>query len=154
MRRLALLPLLLGACGYRFTASGGALPEGIREVYAPLFINRTAEPGLETFFTQSMREQLIRAGVAGSASSPTQLIGELVSVFGAPTLASYRLSAVLSVRLVKNGAAVPNGAVVVSGQEEYLAGRNVLESEANRAAALRRLASTLTRDAYDRLATQ
>jgi len=154
MRRLALTLFLLGACGYRFTAGGGGLPGGIREVYAPVFINRTAEPGLETLFTQSMREQLERAGVAGTASSETQLIGELQSVFGAPTLASFRLTAQLSVRLVRNGVAVPNGAVVVSGQEEYLAGRNILESETNRAAALRRLATTLTRDAYDRLATQ
>jgi len=154
MRRLALTLILLCACGYRFTAGGGGLPGGVREVYGPVFINRTAEPGLETLFTQSMREQLVRAGVAGAASCETQLIGELQSVFGAPTLASYRLTAQLSVRLVKNGVNVPNGAVVVSGQEEYLAGRNILESETNRATALRRLATTLTRDAYDRLATQ
>lgn len=154
MRRLALTLFLLGACGYRFTAGGGGLPGGIREVYAPVFINRTAEPGLETLFTQSMREQLVRAGVAGTASCEAQLIGELQSVFGAPTLASYRLTAQLSVRLVQNGVNVPNGTVVVSGQEEYLAGRNILESETNRAAALRRLAVSLTRDAYDRLATQ
>lgn len=153
-RSLAFCFLLLCACGYRFTPGGGGLPGGAREVYAPVFVNRTAEPGLETLFTQAMREHLVRAGVAGKASSPTQLIGELLSVYGAPTLASYRLTALLSVRLVQNGTQVPNGSVVVSGQEEYLAGRNILESDANRSAALRRLATSLTRDAYDRLATQ
>jgi hypothetical protein len=152
--------LLLAACGYRFTAGGGGLPQGIREVYAPVFINRTAEPGLEALFTQALREQLVRAGVAGTTSSKAQLIGEIQSVSGTQTayttsgtLASYRLFAQVGVRLMNNGIAIPNAAVTVSGQEEYLQGRNVLESETNRGAALRRLASTLMRDAYDRLAT-
>jgi hypothetical protein len=153
--------LALSACGYRFTAGGGALPQGIREVYAPVFANKTAEPGLETLFTQAMREQLVRAGVAGTSSSQAQLLGEIQNVWGNPTvqttsgtLASYRLYAQVGMRLVNKGVSVPNAAITVVGQEEYLPGANVLESEANRAAALRRLASTLMQDAYDRLATQ
>ncbi len=66
-RALGFSLLFLSACGYRFTAGGGALPQGIREVYAPVFINRTAEPGLETLFTQALREYLVRHGVAGRA---------------------------------------------------------------------------------------
>src|ERR1700687_5163651 len=73
------------ACGYRFTAGGGALPDGIREVYAPVFINKTAEPGLETLFTQALREYLVRNGVAGTSSSQAQLIGEILGVFGGPS---------------------------------------------------------------------
>ncbi|HYR56409.1 MAG TPA: LptE family protein [Myxococcaceae bacterium] len=160
-RALGFSLLILCACGYRFTAGGGALPQGIREVYAPVFINRTAEPGLETLFTQALREYLVRNGVAGTSSSQAQLIGEVLSVSGAPTvlttsgtLASNRLFATVGVRLVNKGVNVPNGAVTVAGQEEYLPGGNVLESEANRAAALRRLAESLARDAYDRLATR
>src|SRR4051794_25467322 len=42
----ALLPVLL-SCGYRFTAAGAPLPEGIREVQVPVFANHTAEPRLE-----------------------------------------------------------------------------------------------------------
>lgn len=149
------------ACGYRFSAGGGSLPQGIREVYVPIFANKTAEPGLETLFTQAMREQLVRSGIAGTSSSPAQLLGEIQGVSGGPTvfttsstLASYRLYATVAVRLVNKGVGVPNAAVTVSGQEDYLPGRNVLESETNRAAALRRLATTLMRDAYDRLAIQ
>ena len=160
-RALGFSLLLLCACGYRFTAGGGALPQDIREVYAPVFINRTAEPGLETLFTQALREYLVRNGVAGTSSSQAQLIGEVLSVTGAPTvlttsgtLASNRLFATVGMRLVSKGVTVPNGAVQVAGQEDYLPGRNVMESETNRAAALRRLAETLARDAYDRLATR
>jgi hypothetical protein len=126
-----------------------------------VFINRTAEPGLETLFTQALREYLVRNGVAGTSSSQAQLIGEVLSVTGAPTvlttsgtLASNRLFATLGMRLVNKGVPVPNGSVQVAGQEDYLPGRNVMESETNRAAALRRLAETLARDAYDRLATR
>ncbi|SRR5712692_11924364 len=160
LRALGLL-LLLSGCGYRFTAGGAGLPGGIREVYAPIFVNKTPEPGLEAIFTQAMREQLIRAGVAGSSHSDAQLMGEVQSVSGAPTiltsggtLASYRLFAQIGVRLRNNGADVPNAAVVVAGQEDYLPGKNILESEANRTAALRRLSESLARDAYDRLATR
>lgn len=157
---LGLFALLVG-CGYRFTSGGAALPEGIRQVYAPVFVNKTPEPGLEAIFTQAMREQLVRAGVAGDSSSQAQLLGEVRAVSGAGaivtiknTLASYRLNAQIAIKLRNKGADVPNSAVVVDGQEDYLPGKNVLESEANRNAALRRLSESLVRDAYDRLATR
>ena len=160
-RALGFSLLAFCACEYRLTAGGGALPQGIREVYAPVFINRTAEPGLETLFTQALREYLVRQGVAGTRSSQAQVIGEILSVTGFPTtttasgtLASNRVSATLAMRLMTKGRSVPNGAVTVAGTEDYVPGRNVLESETNRAAALRRLAESLARDAYDRLATR
>ncbi len=157
---LGLLPLLVG-CGYRFTAGGAGLPGGIRQVYAPIFVNKTPEPGLEAIFTQAMREQLVRAGVAGDSTSDAQLVGEVQSVSSAPTiltsagtLASYRVIAQIGVHLRSKGAVVPNAAAVVAGQEDYLPGKNILESESNRNAALRRLSESLARDAFDRLATR
>jgi hypothetical protein len=124
-----------------------------------VLINRTAEPGLEAIFTQSLREQLVRAGTAGDSASDAQIVGELLEVSGSATvlstagaLASYRLSATVALRLIHKGAEIPNSSVRVAGQEEYLPGGNVLQSEANRSAALRRLADALMRDAYDRLA--
>jgi hypothetical protein len=54
--------LVLSSCGYRFSAPGGALPEGLRAVRAPVFENKTGEPTAEIFFTQAFREQLTRAG--------------------------------------------------------------------------------------------
>jgi hypothetical protein len=156
------LPLLLGvlllSCGYRFTAGGGSFRGGIRRAYVPVLTNRTPEPGLEAIFTQSLREQLVRAGSAGDSSSEAQIVGEVLAVSGSPTLstagglASYRLSATVALRLINKGVDVPNSWVQVSAQEEYLPGGNVLQSEANRSAALRRLADAVMRDAYDRLA--
>jgi hypothetical protein len=177
--------LATSACGYRFTAGGAPLPEGIREVYAPVFINRTGsnpitrlgetyrsadEPGVEVILTQAFREQLVRAGVAGDKNSAAQVIGEVLSVGGGPTiltpsggLASYRISMRVRLHLVKNGREL--ALADVSGTEDYLPGRDFvppnmtplegdpLKSEANRMAAIRRLADSLMREAYDRLAT-
>ncbi len=190
-RRVAALVLtsaLVSRCGYRFAAGGAPLPEGIREVYAPVFVNRTGsnpitrlgetyraanEPGVEAIFTQAFREQLLRAGVAGSPNSEARIEGEILSVDTGPTvltvgslLASYRVSARLRLRLVKNSR--PLSTIDVTGFEDFIPSRevavlpdgssqivegDVLRTETNRMSAIKRLAETMTRDGYDRLAT-
>jgi len=155
----AALLLLGGGCGYRF-AAGASLPEGIRSVCTPVYANRTAEPHLEALFAESMRERLSRAGVASGPECEARLEGEILSLSGAQTLltpsqavASYRVSAVVLLRLKRGRQVVAEAEVV--GEEDYLPSRplgDVLESEANRQAALRRLADDLARHGYERLA--
>lgn len=185
---LILTTTLVWRCGYRFAAGGAPLPEGIREVYAPVFVNRTGsnpitrlgetyraanEPGVEAIFTQAFREQLLRAGVAGGPNSEARIEGEILSVDTGPTvltvggtLASYRVSARLRLRLVKNGRQLSS--TEVTGFEDFIPSRevavvpngttqivegDVLRTETNRMSAIKRLAETMTRDGYDRLAT-
>jgi len=145
-------------CGYRFTPRGGGLPEGIRSVCAPVFRNDTPEPGLEVLFTRAFRQELGRSGV-GVGSAPT-IITEPVyqgnTLVAPPQLASYRASAAVLLRLVRDGRVLSE--TVVSGNEDFLPGTasvsgDVLEAEANRQAALHRLAETLMREGYDRLAS-
>ena len=174
MRAVGWLLLLAGAgCGYRFTPRGAGLPEGVRSVCAPVFRNDTPEPGLEVLFTRTLRLELVRAGVLGSQGSCEAMIdGAVVGVSSAPTivtepvyegntrvaepqLASYRASATVVLRLMKDGAVLSE--TVVAGNEDFLPGTasvsgDVLEAEANRQAALHRLAETLMREGYDRLA--
>jgi Lipopolysaccharide-assembly len=148
-------------CGYRFTAAGAGLPQGIRHVFAPVVVNRTTEPGLEGVFTEALREQLARAGTLGGEGSEGRLEGELLSVGGAVAqiapgtsgALTYRVSALLRVRLFRGGTLL--AATDVSGTEDYLPAlrADVLTTEANRQAALRRLASALAADAYARLNT-
>ena len=165
---IAALGLLWAAsCGYRFRAGGSPLPEGIRAVYAPVFSNRTAEPGLEVIFTQAFREQLARAGVQGQASCAARVEGELLTLTGNPTiltpagaLASYRVAAQVHLKLTQGERLLADA--VVSGAEDYLpyggvlpgatSQGDILPSEANRQAAIRRLADALMRDGYERLA--
>ena len=161
-------------CGYRFAPLGGELPEGVRTVCVPVFRNDTAEPGLEALFTRKLRQELVRSGVLGNhgaceasvegvirgvGSAPTILTEPLYegnTRVAEPQLASYRASVTVGLRLVREGRVL--SAAVVSGTEDFLPGTagvsgDVLESEANRQAALQRLAETLMREGYERLAS-
>ena len=156
-------------CGYRFTPRGGALPENVHAVCAPLFQNRTAEPGLETLFTQSLREQLVRAGTLAHEGCEARIEGEVQWVGSGPTivtqavlneqgnvikgaqLASYRASASVLLRLKKDERVLSE--TVVTGAEDFLPGGDVVDAETNRQAALRRLTEALMREGYDRLAS-
>ncbi len=167
--------IALSGCGYRFTAGGAPLPEGIRTLSSPVFVNRTPEPGVEGIFTQALREQLARAGVQGGEVSDAKVTGEVLGLGGGPTLiasdgklASYRITAFVLLRLIKDGRTLTE--VTVVGSEDYVPARqyvapsvtgggfttvegDVLLSEAQRGAAIRRLAETLMRDGYAKLAT-
>jgi hypothetical protein len=163
-------------CGYRFVPRDATLPEGVRSVCAHVFVNETPEPGLETLFTQALRQELVRAGtlgdgaaceariegiVTGVNSSPTIVTepipevrsddGVLVKPGVPPQLASYRAFAEARLRLIKDERVLSETSV--SGTEDYLPGSgDVLEAEANRQAALHRLSETLMREGYERLA--
>lgn len=156
-------------CGYRFVPRDGSLPEGVHAVCAPMFRNDTPEPGLETHFTERMRQELVRAGTLGEGKAcDARLEGVVTGVGSAPTivtepiivdgvvqvpaqLASYRASASVNLKLLKDGRVLAE--TNVSGTEDYLPGTgDVLEAEANRQAALRRLSETLMREGYERLA--
>lgn len=168
MTRLrAALLLLAVACGYRFTAPGGPLPQGIRYVQAPVFVNVTPEPGAETYFTQALREHLIRAGTLGGEDAEARIEGTVLGVSSAPMLTpvsdggiprpTYRLTATVSLVLKRGGAVVAQAQV--TGEEDMLSGLGstsdtvIAGSETNRQAGLRRLADALMREGYERLCT-
>jgi hypothetical protein len=151
-------------CGYRFVPRDTTLPEGVRAVCAPVFVNETPEPGLETLFTRAMRQELVRVGTLGDgAVCEARLEGVVTNVFSSPTivteptegsppqLASYRAFADVRLRLLKDERVLAETSV--SGTEDYLPGSgDVLEAETNRQAALHRLSETLMREGYERLA--
>jgi hypothetical protein len=149
----------LSACGYHFTAGGAPLPSGIRHVFVPVFANHTPEPNAEVVFTQAMREQLGRAGSQGGQTSEARLEGDLRSLSNYTGLSLtnvpngppvYRIGASLRLRLLKGRELVAQADV--DGSEDYLsAGGDILATEANRQAALARLAQSLTQDGYGRL---
>lgn len=155
--RLAFALLLLAGCGYRFTAPNASLPGGVRAARVPFFLNRTAEPGAELPFTQAARDQLDRAGRLGGPDAQGVLEGTILGVNSGPFLSSptlgrqpvFRMSATLALTLKKNGQVVGNTTVSVS--EEFPSGADVLLTETNRAAALRRIADAAVREGLERL---
>jgi hypothetical protein len=61
----------------------------------------------------------------------------------------FRVTATVTLNLVKGGATV--GAATVTTSEEFPSGADVLLTESNRGAALKRLAETMIREALERL---
>src|SRR5258706_1189604 len=88
LRGVAAAALAGVACGYRFTGPGGPLPAGVRSVQAPVMGNLTAEPAAEVFFTQALREQLMRAGTWGGDAADARIEGTLLAVASEPMVAS------------------------------------------------------------------
>ena len=160
MRPGSLLPVLvltLTACGYRFTAPNSALPAGLQSVRVPLFVNRTAEPGAEFHFTQAAKDQLERAGRLGGDAAEGVLEGKILQVTSGPFLQApdlpkqpvFRLSVTVSLTLKKNDQVV--GSTTVGLSEEFPSGADVLLTESNRGAALRRIAEAAVREGLERL---
>jgi hypothetical protein len=157
MYRLALVFLLVAACGYRVVAPVSELPGGLSSVHVPIFSNRTSEPGAEAFFTQALRENYLRSGRLSGTDSLGEIRGVLWAVSSAPLvnspnrLPNYRFQAIVQLTLLRSGVALSS--ITVSGSEDYPAGADVLSSEMNRGAALRRLAEGLMREGAERLAS-
>jgi hypothetical protein len=157
------LVLLAIACGYRFTAPGGPLPQGIRAVQAPVFANVTPEPSAETFFTQALREQLLRAGTLGGDAAEARIEGTVLAISAFPFAVSgqtptYRLTATVVLKLYRGAEVLAQ--TQVSGDEDVLSGAadagfdlRLAGTETSRQAALRRLADSLMREGYERLCT-
>ena len=145
-RGLLALVLLCAACGYapvRSKGGGGLRVAAVR--------NDTAQAEAAGIFAAELRRELAGRGMleADSSSAP-EMRAELRSLLSVPSgvsaeggAASFRLDAVLRLE-------APEYADTLTGSEEYLAGVDVLGTEANRRAALRRLMRTLAAEAIER----
>ncbi len=173
--------LLFCSCGYRFTAGGGDLPGKARTLHVGLFVNRTAEPEVEAYFTAALRRELARAGREGGEGSDARVEGAVTQVTNQPGVSintiqnnatqnqvtTYRVSATAIVSVFRGPERLAE--TTVTGFEDFAPGVDcapnstpdvpspanagcVLEIDANRRLALRRLASQLMRQAYDNLA--
>jgi hypothetical protein len=112
--------------------------------------NDTAQAEAGGLFAQELRAELAGRGRLDPGGAPSdELAAELVSITSVPTAAAadgalaYAVSSVLRVRI---GAWEDTA----SGAEDYASGVDVLGTEANRRAALRRLARSLAREAIER----
>jgi hypothetical protein len=133
------------SCGYALVRGNPA--SGLR--VAPVK-NGTAQPEAGGIFAAELRRELSGRGrLEADSSSAPELFAELVALRAYPTgvagegAASYRVDADLRVR-------APNYEDIITAGEDYLTGVDVLGTEANRRAALRRLARTLAAEAIER----
>ncbi|MFQ5828181.1 MAG: LPS assembly lipoprotein LptE [Candidatus Methylomirabilia bacterium] len=161
-RRLALIVLLLGGCGYSLS---GTLPGHIKSVGVPVFANRTQKPAVENFITRAVIDAFTtdsRLRVVRPESADSVLEGEIVD-YRIEALAfdpranvrEYRVSVTLNVsfRDVKNNATLwreeglrHSGDFRVSGQ--------VAETISREETALRQAAVDIGRTIVNRAITR
>src|ERR671923_1023707 len=130
------------SCGYQ-VARPGELPRG-EPIRVAAFQNYTAQVEAGGLFATALRAELeARGKLAPDGSTAPELTGELLSLastpsaLGAQGASAYTLSAAVRVRLREASTVVYEDQLGLG--EDYLAGIDVLGTEANRRAALRRL---------------
>lgn len=78
---------VMASCAYRIGSPDRSLPGGYRQVFVPLFKNRSMEPGIEVAFTNSLIQEFERAKI-GRVSEENRaevlLEGEIESVTYTP----------------------------------------------------------------------
>jgi len=142
------LAVALAALGCGYAPVRGRSFEGLR--VAPVK-NATAQAEAGGIFATELRRELAGRGrLEPDGSLAKELQAELVMLRSVPSgvgaeggAASYRIDAELRIR-------AGDYADAVTGGEDYLTGVDVLGTEANRRAALRRLARSLATEAIQR----
>jgi outer membrane lipopolysaccharide assembly protein LptE/RlpB len=146
--------LVAPACGYQL-ARPGDVPKG-QPIRVASFANYTAQVEAGGLFASALRAELdARGKLAPEGGTGPELTGELLSLasvpsaLGAQGATAYNLSAAVRVRL-RDGSGVVYEDQIGLG-EDYLAGIDVLGTEANRRAAMRRLARSISREILERM---
>jgi hypothetical protein len=61
MRFSLLAALAFSGCAYKLSAESDTLPGNIKSIQIPLFKNNSSEVGVETFFTNSLKQEALRS---------------------------------------------------------------------------------------------
>ena len=125
----------LCSCGYSFS-HGGKLPKAGGSLRIGKIDNRTALPEAAGLVESSFKDELIARGQLGGEAAPLEASLEVLAVRSTPNA------------LFVGGAF----AFHLDASDDYLAGVDVLGTEANRRAALRRVSRFIAREALDRMA--
>jgi hypothetical protein len=59
---IVMLLSMLGGCGYHFSGTGAIVPEGVRALAVPVFLNGTNEPYVDVEVTQAVVEEFMTDG--------------------------------------------------------------------------------------------
>ena len=74
----------MSSCAYKLSTNLETLPGNVRRIQIPLFKNSTIEPGVEVFFTNSLKSEALRSRVAqienDSGNAEAILQGTIASI--------------------------------------------------------------------------
>lgn len=157
---------VLTGCGYRF-AGRGSVPQDIRTIAVPVFLNRTSETGVENILTSALVAEFTRTGrvrVADEAVADAVLKGAITSYAVSPIFYSpdgrirrYRVTIVVDAELVGRNPAAKGQrgslwtAKGLTENEDYDSLPDILLTKAGEKEAVERIARDLMEEVHDRI---
>lgn len=99
--------LFFWGCAYKLSNKVDSLPGAVKSIYVPVFNNLSPEPGVEVFFTDSMKSEILRSGYARIQNSEQDSDAVLVG-----TIKSVNFVTDDSVIEAKNTSYMPSGTVL------------------------------------------
>ncbi len=154
------LLFIFSGCGYHFPGRGDFLPPEIQGINIPIFINKTAEVGIENYFTAALVEEFNRSKrirVVREDQADATVKGVIKSYNSVPIsydsqgrVKEYRCSVTIEVSLVEKG----SGEVLwrsseMRDREEYSADPNILVTEFREREAVKRMAEDLMEEVHE-----
>lgn len=154
--------LLHVGCGYHHTGESELFPTDINSVSIPIFANKTHEAGIETIFTNSLINEFFTKKmvkiVSGKGADAT--VEGTIKSFSLTSLSyqrndivqEYRATVVLEILLKRND----SGKVIWEENnflesEEYRVDTNAATSEANKMAAIVKIAEKISEKIHNRI---
>jgi len=159
---LILSIIALSACGYHLAGTVSSLPQDIKKIAIPQFSNKTLRPDIENQFTNSLLDEFAKGKkveVVGEKDADAVVKGIItsfentpISYKGGDVIQEYRVTVRLEVSLTKKA----DESVIwkdknISYFSEYKNDPDVAIAEANRDAAIRKIAIDVARQLYSNI---
>ena len=100
------------SCAYKLSNKVDTLPKNVKSIFIPVFENKSAEPLIETLFTDSMRRETLKSGYAQVANSEATADAVLIG-----TINGVNITANETVNLAEKTEYLPNGTVLAASSK-------------------------------------
>jgi len=154
---LLILLLTLVGCGYHIAGKGGKMPGGLASLNIPVFANAAQKTNIEAILTNAFVEEMVTTVKVGKDGEGT-MQGVIrsynlsaVSYSKSDVNQEYRLTVVLSVTLLKNGAIIWKDDNISDYEDFAVDTANVTATKEAEEAALKKLAKDTARIVKERL---
>jgi len=158
----AIIVLNLAGCGYHLAGSVSSLPSDIKKIAIPQFSNKTLRPDIENQFTNALLDEFSKGKkveVVGESLADAVVKGVITSFDNSPisfksgdVIQEYRVTVGLEVSLIERA----DESVIwkdknISYFSEYKNDPDAAIAEANRDAAIKKIAGDVARQLYSNI---
>ena len=164
VRKIALFflsALLVYACGYRFSGSGG-FPDNVEKIFIEIVENRTSKAGIERVVTNQLVFEFTRQREKSLASDPQDadetlkgviqsISTKTISRVGTGVANQREVIMTVDLTLVKQKGEVIWAAKGLSGRQAYDVSDQKLENDRNESLAIARLSERISERIFSRL---